>query len=279
MKSNRPLYPIREVSRLTGVNSITLRAWERRYALIEPIRTESGHRLYTQAHIDRIKSAVKLTEQGIPISRVKHLLDEREAEQSVQISADDWDYPHQLLQRVKSYDLPGLQQELDALFSDLSDDQASQVIRLVTQELTDEPAQYETFWSAVIMPRLFTKLRFLTRTQPEGQGKCFWVQPATEGCHEVMVLLVATWFARQGDYPIVQSQLKASEPFPFEMLKSLHCEGLVVVDDSGQFEEESWLLWTQQHPTLEFHYFVDQDKSAALGKQLQAHHHDLKSVF
>ena len=39
------LYPIREVARLTGINPITLRAWERRYNLIEPVRTESGHRL------------------------------------------------------------------------------------------------------------------------------------------------------------------------------------------------------------------------------------------
>src|SRR5690554_8015216 len=31
--SDTPLYPIREVSRLTGVNSVTLRAWERRYGL------------------------------------------------------------------------------------------------------------------------------------------------------------------------------------------------------------------------------------------------------
>ena len=42
------LYPIRTVSSLTGVNSITLRAWERRYGLIKPVRTPKGHRLYTQ---------------------------------------------------------------------------------------------------------------------------------------------------------------------------------------------------------------------------------------
>jgi hypothetical protein len=31
-------FPIREVSRLTGVNPVTLRAWERRYGLIQPTR-------------------------------------------------------------------------------------------------------------------------------------------------------------------------------------------------------------------------------------------------
>ncbi|MGL5554916.1 MAG: MerR family DNA-binding transcriptional regulator, partial [Aeromonas veronii] len=33
------IYPIREVSRLTGVNAVTLRAWQRRYGLVQPART------------------------------------------------------------------------------------------------------------------------------------------------------------------------------------------------------------------------------------------------
>lgn len=36
-------YPIRTVSELTGINTITLRAWESRYGLIEPVRKNSGH--------------------------------------------------------------------------------------------------------------------------------------------------------------------------------------------------------------------------------------------
>ncbi|MGC8698285.1 MAG: MerR family DNA-binding transcriptional regulator, partial [Halothiobacillus sp.] len=36
------LFPIRAVAHLTGINPITLRAWERRYQLICPIRTPSG---------------------------------------------------------------------------------------------------------------------------------------------------------------------------------------------------------------------------------------------
>ena len=50
------LFPIREVSRLTGVNPVTLRAWERRYGLIQPTRTESGHRLYSMADVEAVRS-------------------------------------------------------------------------------------------------------------------------------------------------------------------------------------------------------------------------------
>ena len=50
------LFPIREVSRLTGVNPVTLRAWERRYGLIRPTRTDSGHRLYSMADVEAVRS-------------------------------------------------------------------------------------------------------------------------------------------------------------------------------------------------------------------------------
>lgn len=72
--NERGLYPIRTVSTLTGVNSVTLRAWERRYALIQPRRTAKGHRLYTQQDIDRINRILQLLDKGIPISQVKHRL-------------------------------------------------------------------------------------------------------------------------------------------------------------------------------------------------------------
>ncbi|MEX5590846.1 MerR family transcriptional regulator, partial [Pseudomonas urmiensis] len=59
------LFPIREVSRLTGVNAVTLRAWERRYGLIQPTRTDSGHRLYSHADIDDIRRILGWLERGV----------------------------------------------------------------------------------------------------------------------------------------------------------------------------------------------------------------------
>lgn len=66
--------PIRTVSALTGVNAITLRAWERRYGLIRPLRTPKGHRLYTPAHVERIQRVLALTREGMAISQVRQAL-------------------------------------------------------------------------------------------------------------------------------------------------------------------------------------------------------------
>jgi MerR family transcriptional regulator, light-induced transcriptional regulator len=64
------LFPIRTVANLTGVNPVTLRAWERRHGLVEPVRTPSGHRLYGHEHIESIHRILGLLKKGLPISQV-----------------------------------------------------------------------------------------------------------------------------------------------------------------------------------------------------------------
>src|SRR5512144_2975755 len=68
------LVPIRTVSSLTGVNPVTLRAWERRYGLIKPVRTPKGHRRYTMADVELINQVVALLEGGMSIGQVGQVL-------------------------------------------------------------------------------------------------------------------------------------------------------------------------------------------------------------
>ncbi len=74
LPSDEGVYPIREVSRLTGVNAVTLRAWQRRYGLVQPARTEKGHRLYSEAAIRQIGEILSWLERGVSIGQVKGLL-------------------------------------------------------------------------------------------------------------------------------------------------------------------------------------------------------------
>lgn len=66
------LYPIRAVSRLTGVSVHTLRAWERRYNVVTPIRDDRG-RLYTTADIERLRLLNAAVQNGHPIGRLAFL--------------------------------------------------------------------------------------------------------------------------------------------------------------------------------------------------------------
>jgi DNA-binding transcriptional MerR regulator len=69
----RPLtYPIRAVARLTGISVDTLRAWERRYRVVEPARDERG-RVYSEADVERLTLLRRAVERGHAIGRVAHL--------------------------------------------------------------------------------------------------------------------------------------------------------------------------------------------------------------
>lgn len=81
-------YPIREFARLTGVNPVTLRAWERRYGIIQPMRTPKGHRYYTNDHVSQVKSILYWLDQGYPIRQVRLLLNEPPANPAQ--PGDDW---------------------------------------------------------------------------------------------------------------------------------------------------------------------------------------------
>jgi MerR family transcriptional regulator, light-induced transcriptional regulator len=67
-------YPIRVVARMTGLSVDTLRAWERRYDAVSPVRGDRG-RVYTDGHVHRLKQLATLVEQGHPIGRIAGLSD------------------------------------------------------------------------------------------------------------------------------------------------------------------------------------------------------------
>ena len=60
---------IKKVAELTGVPEHTLRAWERRYGLVEPARSPSGYRLYDEAAISAIRRMSDLVRAGWPPRR------------------------------------------------------------------------------------------------------------------------------------------------------------------------------------------------------------------
>ncbi|MGC7839715.1 MerR family transcriptional regulator [Pseudomonas wayambapalatensis] len=85
------LLPMRDVVSLTGINPVTLRAWERRHGLIRPQRTEGGHRLYTDRDVQRIRDILRWTANGLPISKVGDRLAGRPEAPVQQPSAfDEW---------------------------------------------------------------------------------------------------------------------------------------------------------------------------------------------
>lgn len=58
-------YRIKTVAALTGINPTTLRAWERRYDVVVPRRTDSGYRVYSESDIAMLSQIKTLVDNGL----------------------------------------------------------------------------------------------------------------------------------------------------------------------------------------------------------------------
>ena len=57
------MYTIKQAAARTGLTIPTIRAWERRYGVVSPERTEAGYRLYDDAAIERLAAMRSLVER------------------------------------------------------------------------------------------------------------------------------------------------------------------------------------------------------------------------
>lgn len=68
-----PRLRIGALSRRVGVSPELLRAWESRYGLPRPVRTDGGFRLYSAADEERVRSMRRHTESGVPAAEAARL--------------------------------------------------------------------------------------------------------------------------------------------------------------------------------------------------------------
>lgn len=72
-EQSTPRHPIRVVAERTGVTPNLLRAWERRYTVVQPDRSEGGQRLYSDADVERLLLLRKVVDAGRAIGSVADL--------------------------------------------------------------------------------------------------------------------------------------------------------------------------------------------------------------
>ena len=74
----QPVYNIKAVVTATGLSAATLRAWERRYRALSPIRNGKGYRLYTGQDIAVLRWLKARTDEGMSISQAIELMVQRQ---------------------------------------------------------------------------------------------------------------------------------------------------------------------------------------------------------
>ncbi|MBX3133551.1 MAG: MerR family transcriptional regulator [Gemmatimonadaceae bacterium] len=148
MPSSNGHHPVRIVSQRTGLTPDVLRAWERRYGAVSPIRSPGGQRHYSDADIERLSLLSRASRAGrqigqlvpLPNEELQRLIesDERQSRERVGIGPDQpavESFLSSALMAVEEFDAPRLEQTLRAA-----------VLRMPSEDVLDQ----------VIGPLLFT---------------------------------------------------------------------------------------------------------------------------
>lgn len=125
-------YPVRLVALRTGLSAHLLRAWERRYGVVTPGRSDGGQRLYSDLDIERLARLKRLVEGGHAISRIASLpleaLAQLEEESGFPATEDSGgigrpeeqaraasiqEFTDGAMQAVRAFDASGLQEVLE----------------------------------------------------------------------------------------------------------------------------------------------------------------------
>ena len=213
------LFPIREVARLTGVNPVTLRAWERRHGLIVPTRTDSGHRLYSMSDIERVRSILGWIERGVAVSRIGKILARTEPLQALShiipsslVEADYAQWRQQVLAAVNGFDDLRLEQVYGQIFSSYALPVVFQDILIpVWKQLLQRQDQFGVtsewlFLDGFLRSRVVQRLLLTREKQPHHVVIC-----ALDGHCRELELLVAALFLSSG--PSTIGVLNIGQPF------------------------------------------------------------------
>jgi DNA-binding transcriptional MerR regulator len=110
------LLRIGELSRRTGVSPELLRAWERRYSLLKPMRSTGGLRLYTSDDLERVTRMQQHLADGLAAAEAAALASEVSAEMEG-LAFDAAAVRHDLGAALESFDEAYAQAVLDSLLS------------------------------------------------------------------------------------------------------------------------------------------------------------------
>lgn len=83
------LYSIGELEVLSRIKSHTIRVWEQRYGLLEPVRSEGNTRYYTEEQLMKLLKVALLNKNGIKISHIAQLNDQELIDKASEIALSE----------------------------------------------------------------------------------------------------------------------------------------------------------------------------------------------
>lgn len=96
------------VSKLLDLPTVTIRAWENRYKIIEPARDENGHRIYSDQNVEDLRWLIHQTKHnGLSIKHAANLLEQKRkeaaAEPDMSTQSLSVEFPSEILLKNEIY--------------------------------------------------------------------------------------------------------------------------------------------------------------------------------
>ncbi|MBL7904260.1 MAG: MerR family transcriptional regulator [Bacteroidales bacterium] len=93
-------YSIKDLEQLTGIKAHTIRIWEKRYQLIEPERTSTNIRFYSDNDLKKLLNVSTLNRNGLKISSIVNMNSDEINERILEISETSHDSDNQIEQLI-----------------------------------------------------------------------------------------------------------------------------------------------------------------------------------
>lgn len=93
MEEGLNVFSIKDLENFSGIKAHTIRIWEKRYKILEPDRTDSNIRTYSEGELKKILNVAYLNRNGLKISKIAKLDDDELTQQVMTVSGrnDDLD--------------------------------------------------------------------------------------------------------------------------------------------------------------------------------------------
>jgi len=201
-----PEMRIAAVARATGIAIDTIRAWERRYALVRPARTQAGVRLYSDADVSRLRLARDAVALGHPIGMVSRLSDgELRKLGAPRVSSAAPDGPAAIVSHIleagREYDLARAQQLLGSAAMMMTPLDLIAHVLVPLMHGVGEGVQARRMSIAqehAISNQVRNVMGSLSRLQPAIKGRTLLFATPPDELHEFGTLFAATVAALQG---------------------------------------------------------------------------------
>lgn len=196
------MYRIHRFSKLTGLSPHVIRAWERRYGLVTPIRGENRYRLYTDEDVVLFRYLKSQVDQGMAIGELSEQGLERLREQAQRVFVETYREPPpserlvtELSQALEENDRAAFERKLNGALAVIPFEEAVHRFLLPLQEQVGQlwhdgrlGVGQEHYASNQIKQKIFSAMN---QFQTSDEGPVVVVACPTNEWHEIAAMTAA----------------------------------------------------------------------------------------